>query len=221
MSDAGFMQSSPKREYTGVQTIRCVSTKQISSIEQEESSTVAFLDTVELTTVQVLGWITQIKGTNTGKSFVLEDGTSSIDCTLWPNKPHEEHMASLIEEGECVKVTGTIKVYSGRRSLQVSNLSIVEDYNELTYHHINVIKQHLFFTKRLETTKPKKKLDLNTVQKDILQCLKNNQDDNGLEYELVVKCLGDTYSERVVKENLDWLVDSCFVVLSNGEYKAI
>lgn len=220
MSDAGFMQSSPKKEYTGVQTIRSLTTKQLSTIEQDESSTISFLDGVELTTVQVLGWITEIKGTNTGKSFVLEDGTASVDCTIWPNKPHEEQMASLIEEGECVKVSGVVKTYSGRRNIQVSNLSVVEDYNELTYHFLNVTKQHLFFTKRL--TKPKKKLDLNNVQKDILQCLKNNQDESGLEYDIMIRCLGDTYSERVVKENLEWLVDSCFVVVnSNGEYKAI
>nr|AJA32483.1 WD repeat-containing protein [Nosema pernyi] len=221
MPDGGFIHSSPKREYTGIQTIRSISAKQINNIDQDESSTVAFLDGVELTSIQLIGWITEIKGTNTGKSFTLEDGTSTVDCTLWPNKPHEEHMASLIEEGECIKVTGVLKTYSGRRCIQITNLHLVEDYNELTFHYLQIVKQHLHFTKKILNVQTKS-LNLNNLQNEILTVLKNNQDENGLEYELILKCLEDSYSERIINENLEMLVENCFVVKKGeGVYKAI
>ncbi|WUR03595.1 replication protein A 32 kDa subunit [Vairimorpha necatrix] len=217
MSDLGYNPSSPKKEYTGIKTIRSLTIKQLQSAEHEEGSTVMYVDNKELTTFRLIGWTCSVKTTNTGKVFILEDGTSEIECTMWSNKTYEEYLANLIEDGLFIKVTGTLKEYLGKKSVNVTSLYVIEDYNEMLYHMASSVKEHLM-KKDVPVTN-----DLLKIQKDILECIRNNQDDDtGLPINIILKCLQNEYNERMIRENIDFLVDNCHLIMADdGGYKTV
>lgn len=219
MSDLGFIQSSPKKEYTGIKTIRSLTIKQILSSEHEENSTVVYVDNKELTTLKVLGWVSNTKSTNNGKSFLLEDGTGNIECMMWCNKSYEEYLLSLVEDGLLVKVVGILKEYGNKKSIQISNIYLVKDFNEFTYHMSSVIQEHFINNKK----EVKQSKEMKKIHNDLLECIRNNQDEeSGLDLKIVIKCLQNEYNERMIKENLDFLVDNCYLIVTdeNG-YKCV
>lgn len=216
MSDLGFIQSSPKKEYTGIKTLRKLTIKQLRSAVQEDNSTISYVDNAELSSLQLMGWVISSKLTATGKTFVLEDGTGHIDCMIWPNKIYEEKMCDLVEESVLCCVIGSLKLYSGRQNINVSSRYIVEDYNELTYHFTSCLREFLFYTK-----KESGKREMSKLEKDIIACLKNNQGEDGLVKGMIFKCLENFYTEKAIEEGLRELVDNSYVVLyDNGVYKS-
>ncbi|KAK6089300.1 hypothetical protein P3W45_001708 [Vairimorpha bombi] len=219
MSDLGFIQSSPKKEYTGIKTIRSLTVKQVLFSEHEENSTVVYVDNRELSTIKIIGWVSNVKTTNTGKSFLLEDSTGNIECMMWCNKAYEEYLISLIEEGSLFKVVGILKEYGSKKSIQITNLYPVEDYNELIYHMSSVVQEHLMSNKK----EPLQNKEMKKIHNDLLECIRNNQDEeSGLDLKIIIKCLQNEYNERMIKENLDFLVDNCYLIITdeNG-YKCV
>ena len=57
MSDLGYIQSSPKKEYTGIKTIRSLTIKQLLSSEQQEGSSIIYINNIELNTFKTIGWV--------------------------------------------------------------------------------------------------------------------------------------------------------------------
>ncbi|EEQ82336.1 hypothetical protein NCER_100966 [Vairimorpha ceranae BRL01] len=217
MSDLGYNPSSPKKEYTGIKTIRSLTIKQVLSAEHEDGSTVIYVDNKELSTLKIIGWVYSVKSTNSGKTFIVEDGTGEIECMLWANRAYEEYMASFIEDGILVRIVGTLKEFLGKKNITVSNIYVVEDYNELLYHMITAVKDHLSKKEILN------KEDMHKIHRDILECIRNNQDDDtGLDIKIIIKCLQNEYNERMIRESLEYLVDNCHLVITNDDgYKTV
>ena len=50
-------------------------------------------------------------------------------------------------EGKLVRVFGQLREYEGKKSILVVNMAVIEDWNELTHHLLEVTLQHLQSTK--------------------------------------------------------------------------
>lgn len=220
-AEGGYIQSSPRRELLGVKTLRALTIKQINGCDFDEVSSTHLIDSAEVTNVQAIGWVVSSKTSATGSVFILEDGTGRTDCTFWPNNPYEEELCRALEEGNLLRVNGSLRTFNGKRNISVSHLSKVEDPNLITYHFLNCIHQHLFYTRQLQREEVKPDgARLERIQEDILECYRKNQDENGLHINVVIKMLSSKYPENEIRENIDALLRDCHLYSVDGlEYK--
>lgn len=221
-SDGGYIQSSPKRDFTGIRTLRSFTIKQINDYSFDETSSVHRIDNAEATNIQIIGWVVSAKASTTGSVFVLEDGTGKVDCTFWPNSSYEEEQCRLLGEGNLLKINGSLRMFSNKKSISTSHLSVLDDPNFILYHFLNCIYQHLFYTKQLkrEDVRNEGGSKLARIQEEILECYRRNQDENGLHMNVVVKMLSSKYAENDIKENIDILLRDCHLYSVDGlEYK--
>jgi replication factor A2 len=220
--EGGFIQSSPKREFTGIKTLRSFSIKQLNGFELEEGSSVHRIDTAEVTNIQVIGWVKSTKVTHAGSIFVVEDGTGSIDCSFWSNGAYEEEQSGYIEEGNLLKINGSIRMFNNRKSISVSHIMLVEDPNYITYHFLGCIHQHLFYTSELKREEVPRESGarLSRIQEDILECYRRNQDEHGLNINVVIKMMSSRYPEGEIRESIEMLLNDCHLYIVDGqEYK--
>lgn len=221
-NDGGYIMSSPKRDFTGIRTLRSFTVKQINEYVFDEDSSVHRIDQAEATNIQIIGWVVSSKASTTGSVFVLEDGTGRIDCTFWPNSSYEEEQCALLEEGTLLRVNGSLRMFNNKKSVSTAHLTLIEDPNLIVYHFLNCIHQHLFYTKQLqqEETKHDGRARLARIQEDILDCYRKNQDENGLHINVVVKMLSSRYAEGDIRDNIDILLRDCHLYSVDGlEYK--
>lgn len=214
--DGGFIPSSAKHDYTGIKTIRCLTIKQIQNTSIDESTSLLIIDNFEVSNVQLCGYVVSLKKISSGLIFELEDTTAKIECAFWTNGSFEELTAEQIKENALLKVTGSIKTFGGKKSLNVSSITTVQtDY--LIFHLTSCLYQHLYFTHKL-TRKEEKKINtlLPKMQSEILEIYKNNQDDNGLDLEVVVSMLKGKYSENDIRNNVESLLNNCHLYSVDG-----
>ena len=55
--------------------------------------------------------------------------------------------AVLLRGNTMMRVVGSMKVYDGKVHMQVFDASVVEDWNELTYHLLDIVLVHNLQTK--------------------------------------------------------------------------
>lgn len=217
--EGGFTATAPKREYTGVKTLRCISAKQIASIDVEESSSINLVDNAEISNIIVCGYIKSVKKTSAGYIFTIDDTTSVLECAFWANGGYDEIISERIQENNLVKVIGSLKVFNHKKALNISSIVMI-DSNALIYHLTNCIYQHLFYTNRLDRTdaiqKPSSAGGLGKIQKDILDVYRNNQDDNGLEMDVVISMLRGKYPEHEIRDVIDNLLTDCHLYSVDG-----
>lgn len=213
--EGGFMQSSQLREYTGMKTLRCLTMKQMNSMDLEDSS-VQLVDRVEVTNIQACGYVTSTKKISTGHIFELDDTTGCMECAFWTNAAFEELSAEQIQEGALLRVIGSIKVFSKKKTFNVSFISR-EDGNALVRHLISSTYQHLYNTNRLERREEKRpSLKLSRIQNDILDVYRKNQSEEGLEADVVVVMLNEKYGEKEIRNNIEGLVNNCYLHSVDG-----
>lgn len=214
--DGGFLASSQKHEYTGVKTIRSLSAKQINAIPVDEGS-VLLVDRHEVSNLQACGYISSVKKISPGFVFEINDGTGKLDCALWVNTDFDALMGEQVVENNLVRVTGSIKTFANKKTLNVSNI-VRTTSNEFLYHLTSVLYQHLFMNNKLDRTEEKKNTAsmLNRIQNDILEVYRNNQDGEGLDIEIVIAMLKDKYSENEVRNNVESLLSNCHLYSVDG-----
>lgn len=215
--EGGFLASSQKIEYTGVKTLRCLTAKQINSIPLDEGSSILICDRFEVSNLQIAGYIGNVKKISSGFVFEIYDTTGKIDCAFWVNGSFEELTAEQIVEGNLVKINGSLKTFGNKKTLNGSCISVINT-NTFLYHLTSCLYQHLYFTGKMEKEIEKKGnvLSLTKIQTDILEVYRNNQDNEGLDLEIVVAMLKDKYTENDIKNNIDGLLSNCHLYSVEG-----
>lgn len=215
--EGGFLASSQRHEHTGVRTLRNLTAKQIGGIPVEDGSSALLVDRFEVSNVQVCGHVSSLRKTSTGYVFELDDTTGTVDCAFWINGPYDEAAAEQIMESSLLKVTGSIKVFAGKKTLGVSSICLVTA-NCLVHHLVSCLYQHLFFNNKLERTEEKRTGPalLSRIQEDILEVYRNNQDSDGLDIEVAVAMLRDKYSDGEVRGNIESLLNNCHLYSVDG-----
>lgn len=107
------------------------------------------INNVEVFSVTFVGCIVNVVDQSTFVKFTLEDGTGTIQASMFKNDDEVEDASPLssYREGSYIRVTGSLKDYSGAKSITAFKLRPVTDHNELTYHLMSTIYQHVNLTK--------------------------------------------------------------------------
>jgi len=104
------------------------------------------VDGHELNQVSLVGVIQKPLSQPTNFNFQLDDGTGWIDVRIWDSEDSNPFQAEKQEkwrEGTYVRVIGHLRSFSNKKSVIAFRVIPVENFNEITYHHLETIYVHL------------------------------------------------------------------------------
>ncbi|KAG0216976.1 hypothetical protein B0O80DRAFT_455870 [Mortierella sp. GBAus27b] len=136
-SDAGATKK------TTHHTLRPVTIKQLLNVPQTDDLR---LDNHDLGQVTFVGVVRLINPQSTQTTYVVEDGTGSIEVKRFPSDGDEAE-SNPIHEATYVRVVGVLKHFNQKSSVNAHNIRPVHDMNELTYHNLEALLVHVSFTR--------------------------------------------------------------------------
>lgn len=153
MTDSQEKKRSPMR----AQSILPCSIKQLHSATYNQTEDAFKLGNIELNQVSVVGIIRDAQESATNIMYTINDMTGEdIIVRKWLENEEsdaEKDKRSSCRENTYVRVIGHLKSFrENSRSLIAYSLNPVVDFNEITYHMIDVIHSHLALSKQSEMT---------------------------------------------------------------------
>ncbi|KAM0673442.1 hypothetical protein GVAV_003135 [Gurleya vavrai] len=211
----GYIQSSPQQNQSVSKTYRALTIKQIRSIDSKNN--IFKKDNAAVNHVTVLGWIRGIRKLQNGVSFQIDDHTAQIECSFFHQSAFDAEMLNLIEENNFVKMAGSLKTFNGNITISCTHI-LKTHFDNLTFHYISCIYQHMYFTNKLKRdVKEKKEGGFEEIQSEILNIYRDNQGENGLNIEVVLKMLSGKYKENELRDNIEVLLEAGNIYVVDGE----
>ncbi|XP_042362180.1 replication protein A 32 kDa subunit-like [Plectropomus leopardus] len=141
--------SSHKIKRTALQILPCT-VSQLLSASQVTRDSFAICDW-ELNHVSVVGIIRGFAPFVTNIQYSVDDMTGPpLNVKHWVNTEDCAPM-TFASPGTYVKVIGSLRSYSGQRSLMAMNIRCIKDLNEITSHMLEVVQTHMqFFGKKFD-----------------------------------------------------------------------
>lgn len=149
-SGYGGNQTAAKPRGQQTQTLRAVTVKQLVqniSATDDDSFTV---DGIELSNVTVVGKITKVQNTATHMSLNVHDGTGEVEIMQWNSSDDVDYSAGNrgeLQRNVYVRVYGHVRSFEKKKNIHAYKIRVIQDFNEVTYHFLQVIFQHLHLTK--------------------------------------------------------------------------
>lgn len=149
--DAGAStpKSTEKKASKDRQSLIPCTVKQLLSAEQDVSNDTYKVDNAELHVVRIMGTVEIVDEHATNVNYRVNDGTGAIECKYWMEK---DSAASTGKQELCnpysfVRVEGSLRVYEGKKHIFVYNIKVVDDFDEMTHHFLDVILTHNVHTR--------------------------------------------------------------------------
>jgi replication factor A2 len=79
--------------------------------------------------------------------FVVDDGTGWVDCVRWCHARQETEEMEAVKLGMYVRLHGHLKIFQGKRSVNVFSVRPVTDFNEIVHHFTECMYVHMYNTK--------------------------------------------------------------------------
>jgi replication factor A2 len=147
--------SAEKKTYKN-KSILPVTIRQIKKAEREAGMVKIDNNTPEM--VKIMGTVISKEASSTSIEYIISDGTGQIQCKNWVEKDINTNNDSNIDgsnnssavpvQGSFVSLVGALKEYNDNLSIQIfGTITIIEDYNEMTHHLLDVILTHNMNTK--------------------------------------------------------------------------
>lgn len=133
-------------------TLRTFTIRQLAKDLANADDDCLVVDGVELGNVCVVGKIMTVHDRNTSIVVVLSDGTGELEVNHWLNEESEHAMQNKKAElrpGVYVKAHGHMRGSPQDKKLCLSafNIRVITNFNEVTYHFLRSIFEHLHLTK--------------------------------------------------------------------------
>jgi len=112
------------------------------------------IDGVDVATVTVVAKIISIQDTSTKLNLVVDDNTARIDATSWKDDGVDVAMGIDWQVGSYVRIYGTLRTFEKKKSINAHSIRAIRDYNEITYHNLKCIFEHLHLTKGMPPAGP-------------------------------------------------------------------
>eukprot|EP00199_Chlamydomonas_sp_CCMP681_P007118 CAMPEP_0119104068 /NCGR_PEP_ID=MMETSP1180-20130426/2380_1 /TAXON_ID=3052 ORGANISM="Chlamydomonas cf sp, Strain CCMP681" /NCGR_SAMPLE_ID=MMETSP1180 /ASSEMBLY_ACC=CAM_ASM_000741 /LENGTH=298 /DNA_ID=CAMNT_0007088737 /DNA_START=90 /DNA_END=986 /DNA_ORIENTATION=- len=147
---AGGAKRSGGERRNNDETIRHVTIRQLykdASIADDDNFMV---DGHAVTNVLVVGKIMEVHETAVIIRYKVHDGTSSMDMQMYTqdDDPLAAQRKLELVRDRYVRVFGTMRRQpNGQLGMNVYSMKVVEDFNEVVYHNLQVIFQHLHLTR--------------------------------------------------------------------------
>eukprot|EP00127_Corallochytrium_limacisporum_P004270 Clim_evm215s157 gene=Clim_evmTU215s157 len=122
-----------------------VTIKQAKEAKKESSESNLFMATTgqELNEVRIVACL-RAKSTKsaTRVMYGIEDGTGFLDCMHWiddsDKDDHQSRSFDSLKEGSYVRVSGGLRDFNGKITLNSHKIESITDMNEVTYHMVSV-----------------------------------------------------------------------------------
>ncbi|KXZ44786.1 hypothetical protein GPECTOR_62g901 [Gonium pectorale] len=102
----------------------------------------------EISTVTVVGKVTSYQEQATRVLLQLHDGTASIEVCSWVDDVDAQAQKRVDwQVGKYVRVYGNLRTFERRRNITAFAVKPITDHNEVTYHMLKAIMEHLHLTK--------------------------------------------------------------------------
>lgn len=151
--DGGFNQDAQYSEFNNSQrqlvrsALIPVTIKQIHDSTQPVPDGEFVINNVSLKMISFVGIIRKVDNFTSGVTVTIEDGTGSVDIKKWVDEAvvsaAEESERYLAMENKYVYVTGALKQMQLKKSIQQAHIREITDYNEVLYHMLYAIENHL------------------------------------------------------------------------------
>lgn len=102
------------------------------------------INNLELNLVSFVGVIRGVIDGATNLKIQVEDGSGTIEINKWlDDKGSEDSTVEFLVQGKYVAITGSVKEFNGKKSIQHATFKEIKDFNQVLYHHLNAINIHL------------------------------------------------------------------------------
>ncbi|KAF8988374.1 hypothetical protein BGZ52_010922 [Haplosporangium bisporale] len=128
-------------------TLRPVTIKQLLSVQQTQADGDFRIDNVSLGSVTLIGCVRNVNKQSTHQTFQIEDGTGTIDAKRFPSEEEDPAEIAAVDIGTYVRVVGVLKQLNSRFMLTIFSIRPIQNFDELTYHTLEVIYVHVNSTK--------------------------------------------------------------------------
>lgn len=130
------------------QTLIPVSIKQVMGAETRDSK--FKIDSKDINQITVVGQILTVEQQPTYINYLLDDGSGKINVRLYA----DSDAAAPLPEGTYVRVLGNLGSLGSNMSIVGFQVLPVTDFNEITFHALEVIHTHLRNTNAPSSTPP-------------------------------------------------------------------
>ncbi|KAJ7958663.1 replication protein A 32 kDa subunit A [Quillaja saponaria] len=104
--------------------------------------------------VTMVGMVFAKAGRTTDVGFFLDDGTGQIGCRRWVNETIDTKEMDEIQNGMYIRVCGHLKSFQGVRQLVAFSVRLLTNFDEISFHFIACIHNHLQSKLRSEGAGP-------------------------------------------------------------------
>jgi replication factor A2 len=215
------------------QTLRAVTVKQLVDGLANTPDDQFRVDGVDLDNVTLVGRLVSMVEQATNLTLMLDDGTGQVELKYWIDNDEAELLQQRKAEcrvGVYVRVHGHMRAWDGEKSIIAFSIRPVTDYNEVTYHALQVIFQHLHITKgnvfppvdgvKAEATTPVQAANtgfnaapdggegLSPIQKAVATVLKDGAAmSDGISLQEITNRLGPRYDQGAIADTARWLCE--------------
>ncbi|KAK6327622.1 hypothetical protein J4Q44_G00032670 [Coregonus suidteri] len=105
---------------------------------------------IEVNQVSVVGIVRRTVPSVSNVLYSVDDMTGPpLDVKLWVETADPGVDSTFVSPGTYVKVSGSLRIIQGQRSLVAFNLCCLEDLNEITSHMLEVVQAHMQHNRNL------------------------------------------------------------------------
>lgn len=151
--DGGFNADAQYTDYNNSQrqqtrsSLSPVTIKEINEATQPVPDGEFVIHNVSLNMVSFIGVIRKVESSSSAITITVEDGTGSMDVKRWIDEKiatsSEEAEKFLALENKYVYITGALKEFNSKKSIQHASIREITDHNEVAYHMLYAISNHL------------------------------------------------------------------------------
>ncbi|XP_074286830.1 replication protein A 32 kDa subunit A-like isoform X2 [Silene latifolia] len=140
--DTAAVSPAKSRDAQGIVPVTVKQISQASPSSTDDKSSF-LIDGAPITNVKLVGIVADMMEKVTDVSFVLDDGTGRIGCKRWLNEAFDRKQMEAIENGMYVLLVGHLKNVKGNTEVVAFNVRPVTNFDEVTFHHVECIHQHM------------------------------------------------------------------------------
>lgn len=131
------------------QTMRDVTVRQLLRENTNGADDQFKVDGIELTMFFIVGRIVGRQESSTDVKLKIDDGTGVIEVTHYTEDANEliNMTAQDWVPNTYVRVCGNMRMLNNKKSMMAFRIKVIKDFNEITYHNLQCIFQHLHLTK--------------------------------------------------------------------------
>ncbi|KAK3824688.1 MAG: hypothetical protein J3Q66DRAFT_384090 [Benniella sp.] len=128
-------------------TLRPVTIRQLLKVQQTYSDGDFKIDGRELVQVTFVGVVRGVNRQSTHQTYIIEDGTGSIDAKAFHSEDEDSPETNAIIENVYVRVVGGVRSYNNKFGITIYSIRPIQDMNEITYHNLEVMFLHVSSTR--------------------------------------------------------------------------